>query len=226
MKTVAYYMGRQLTEMSRKELEQELKTLVFKLDQHYLKERSFETHQFWCKQEEARLKNKLSICDVELANIKKKLNETEAKVAPSWISVAALLLISVAILAGCTATPYDNLVLQVKQDVQYVHQGSGDQHVYGCKPQGDCDDRALCLACRLVGTGASPDDITLVIQGWGGAHKANHMSVEYNGFCLAGYGSTAYQGKCEHPLADKGMGTYRQSLTNYLKHNNVKRECV
>lgn len=128
------------------------------------------------------------------------------------------------LLVGC-ATPYDDLVYQVKKDVQWVDQGAYDQQVYGCRPQGDCDDRALCLACRLVRQGASPDNVIVVIQGWQGANQLNHMSIEYNGHCLLPFGGAAYEGVCEHPMEDTNMRTYRFSLTKYLKHNNLKMEC-
>ncbi len=136
------------------------------------------------------------------------------------------IILAAAIMAGCTTTPYDDLAYQVQHDVKWIDQSDKpDRYVYGCRPEGDCDDRALCAACRLVQAGASPASITVVVQGWPGTNPANHMSLEYNGYCLLGYASTAYEGKCTHLFEDSEMATFRLPLSEYIKRTHPIMEC-
>ena len=134
-------------------------------------------------------------------------------------------LILALLLPACAATPYDDLVHGVKQQVRYVSQPGADPYQYGCPAEGDCDDRALCIACQLVRGGASPEKITVVIEGWERGNPMNHMSIEYNGHCLAGYASTAYAGPCRHAWADSAMRTTRRPLPVFLALNNVRNLC-
>lgn len=129
------------------------------------------------------------------------------------------------LLPACASTPYDSLVYEVKRQVRYVSQPGADPYLYGCGTEGDCDDRALCIACRLVRDGASTEEITVVIEGWERGNPLNHMSIEYDGHCLGGYGSTAYVGSCRHAWADSAMRTVRRPLPVFLALNNVRNLC-
>lgn len=136
--------------------------------------------------------------------------------------------VAAAILAGCSTTPYDDLAYGVKKDVRWVSQsgeGKVDQMVFGCRPEGDCDDRALCAACRLVQAGVVPSEITVVVQGWPGSDPKNHMALEYKGYCILGYGSAAYQGPCEHAWEDSKMLTSKTPLPEYIKNRRPIMEC-
>lgn len=139
-----------------------------------------------------------------------------------------IILTAAAALVGCTSTPYDDLAYQVKHDVRWVSQsgeGHVDRMVFGCRPEGDCDDRALCAACRLVQSGVKGSEITVVVQGWPGSSPKNHMSLEYKGYCLLGYGSTAYEGTCEHIWEDSKMFTTRMTLPDYIRRKKTFMEC-
>lgn len=135
-------------------------------------------------------------------------------------------LIAAAILAGCaTPTPYDQVVDQAFWGTKWVDQTGNDPIKFGCSPQGDCDDRAMCAACRLVQAGSNPADIIVVVEGWDRFNKMNHMSLEYKGYCLMGYGANAYQGQCKHRYADKNMTVTRTPLPAYLKRTNAEMAC-
>jgi hypothetical protein len=127
-------------------------------------------------------------------------------------------------LAACASTPYADLAWDVKNTVRYVEQ-ENDQHVYGCRETGDCDDRALCAACKLVQSGANPDDILVVFEYWERLDQRNHMALEYDGHCILGYSSLSHKGPCAHPLRDDKMRTTRVPLSKYIKHGNVINEC-
>lgn len=132
-----------------------------------------------------------------------------------------------ATLTGCATSPYLDLADQVKRDVAYVRQ-QNDPFIYGCEKEGDCDDRALCAACRLVSQGANPGSIMVVIEGWkNGDRRArdNHMSIEYDGSCILGYGSRAYLGPCKHWYDDKQMTTMRLPLPVFLQLKAVDMRC-
>lgn len=137
----------------------------------------------------------------------------------------ALALLPMLGLAACSTTPYDDLAWQVKQAVRYTSQPA-DQMVYGCRAEGDCDDRALCTACKLVQQGVAPTSITVVIQGWPGSDPRNHMSIEYNGYCLMGYASTSYAGPCTHMWENSTMRTTRTPLPAYLQRSKAVLECA
>ena len=135
-------------------------------------------------------------------------------------------LIAAAILAGCaTPTPYDDIADKAYWGTKWVDQSGNDRMKFGCSKEGDCDDRALCAACRLVQAGAKPSEITVVVEGWDTHNKLNHMSIEYKGYCLMGYGANAYPGQCKHRLADSKMTVSRTPLPAYLKKMNAEMNC-
>jgi hypothetical protein len=137
----------------------------------------------------------------------------------------ALALLPLLALGACTTTPYDDLAWEVKQAVKYTSQPV-DQAVYGCRAEGDCDDRALCAACKLVQQGVDPAAITVVVQGWPGANPKNHMSLEYNGHCLLGYAGLAQAGPCTHMWKNATMRTTRTPLPAYLQRSKAVLECA
>lgn len=143
------------------------------------------------------------------------------------------ILISIAVLmSACAQSPSYDLANQVLRDIPYKSHNwftdGPDVKVFGCSDKGDCDDRALCTACRLVKNGAQPAEITVVLQGWSNFDRrasSNHMSLEYKGECILGYGSTAYEGQCKHWWSDKDMKTVRMPLPAYLAKVGAVNKC-
>ncbi len=142
-----------------------------------------------------------------------------------------LYLIAVAMLPACATLPYEGLARDARMDVRYTQQNplnGPDKKVFGCSATGDCDDRALCAACRLVKAGANPSAITVVVQGWSNFDRRashNHMALEYDGMCLMGLGADAAYGRCQHPYSDKDMRTLRTPLPEYLRKHGVTDNC-
>lgn len=144
----------------------------------------------------------------------------------SWIVIVTMGL------AACAPLPYEDLARGARWDVRYVAHDARlgmDQKTLGCPATGDCDDRAMCAACRLIQQGADPAEITVVVQGWNAfdtRSRHNHMALEYKGMCLMGLGADATVGKCKHPYADSAMRTVRTPLPEYLRKHGATNNCA
>lgn len=137
-------------------------------------------------------------------------------------------------LSSCASPgPHNDMANDVWSQVRWTAQEEGiyDQQYLGCRSTGDCDDQALCAACKLLGEGANPNEIIIVYQGWekgSNMTQYNHLSVEYKGECIMGYSNSrfrAYMGRCVHRYADNNMREFRRSLPEWMKLLKVVNIC-